>query len=74
MSARTDEFKGRIKQAAGALTGNRKWERKGWADRRAAETKGRLARTRDKVDETLDQATGALEDTIDTVKDSWRRT
>ena len=74
MSARTDEIKGRIKQAAGALTGNRRWEREGRADRRAAQAKRRMARARGKVDEVLDEATSAVQDTIETVKDSWRRT
>ena len=73
MSARTDEIKGRVKQAAGALFGNRRWEREGRADRRAAEAKRRVARTRGKVDEVLDEATGAVQDTIDTVKESWHR-
>ncbi len=72
MSARTDEWKGRVKQAAGALTGNRRLEREGRADRRAADAKRRLARARGRVDEVLDEAAGAVEDTIDTVKDSWR--
>ncbi|HEU4421188.1 MAG TPA: CsbD family protein [Pilimelia sp.] len=73
MSARTDDIKARVKHAAGVLTGNRKWERDGRADRRAAEAKRRLARTRGKVDDVLDEATGAVEDTIDAVKESWRR-
>ncbi len=73
MSARTDEIKGRVKQAVGVLTGNRRWEREGRADRHAAQAKRRVARTRGKVDDALDEATGAVQDTIDAVKESWRR-
>ncbi len=72
MGARIDEFKGRVKQAAGALTGRRRLEREGRADRRAADAKRHVARARGKVDDAVGQASDAIEETIDRAKDSWR--
>jgi uncharacterized protein YjbJ (UPF0337 family) len=40
MNTKTQQWKGRIKQAAGTLTGNKKLESEGRADRRAADSLG----------------------------------
>lgn len=74
MSAKTQEWKGRIKQAAGSLTGNRKLEREGRADRLAGEAKGAARRARGKVDEMVDKAAGTVKGTLGTDKRSTRRT
>jgi uncharacterized protein YjbJ (UPF0337 family) len=72
MGARIDELTGRIKQAVGVLTGRRRLERQGQADRQAAEAKRRVAQTRNKVEEAIEQAAGAIEDTIDRARNTRR--
>lgn len=73
MSAKTEQWKGRIKQAAGSLTGNRRLEREGRADRRAGEAKERLAKTKGRVAGVIDDAADSLENAIDRAKGSRRR-
>jgi uncharacterized protein YjbJ (UPF0337 family) len=73
MNTKAQQWKGRIKQAAGSLTGNKKLENEGRADRRAADAKERLAKAKGKVDEVIDEAAKSLEDAIDTATDSMRR-
>jgi uncharacterized protein YjbJ (UPF0337 family) len=53
MGAKSDEAKGRIKEAAGDLTGNRALKRQGRADRVGAKVKG-------KVSEGIDKAKGVV--------------
>lgn len=74
MSPKTQQWKGRIKQAVGSLTGNKKLEREGRADRRAGEAKERLARARGKVGEVVDKAADAVKGTLGTGKGSTPRT
>jgi len=69
VSAKTKQWKGRIKQAAGTLTGSKKLEREGRADRLAGQTQERLDRAKGKVDEMIDKAADALKGTIGTGKD-----
>jgi uncharacterized protein YjbJ (UPF0337 family) len=73
MNTKTQQWKGRIKQAAGTLTGNKKLESEGRADRRAAEAKERLAKAKGKVEEVIDEAAKSLGDVIDTATGSLRR-
>lgn len=77
MSAKTEQWKGRIKQAAGNLTGNKRLEREGRADRRSAGAMERLTQARGKVDETVDKAAHAVKDALGASKDAaprkWRR-
>ena len=68
MRAKTQQWKGRIKQAAGSLTGNRRLEEEGRADRRAGEAKEQLDRAKDKVIDVIEKATGSIEDAIDAPK------
>jgi uncharacterized protein YjbJ (UPF0337 family) len=58
MSGETDQAKGRIKQAAGDLTGNDDLEREGEFDEAAG-----------KVKDFLGDAKDSLEDSIDSVKE-----
>lgn len=60
---KTDEVKGRVKEAAGALTGDKKLKREGRADQAA----GKLKRTAEKV---VDKARKGAETVIDKVKDA----
>jgi uncharacterized protein YjbJ (UPF0337 family) len=50
---KTDEIKGRVKEAAGALTGDEKLKREGQLD----QTVGKLKQTTDKI---LDKVKGAV--------------
>jgi uncharacterized protein YjbJ (UPF0337 family) len=60
MSAKRKQWKGRIKQAAGTLTGRRKLEREGGADRRSGEAEERVDQAKGKLDETIDRAANAV--------------
>jgi uncharacterized protein YjbJ (UPF0337 family) len=60
MGEQTDQVKGKAKEAAGALTGNKDLEREGKADRRAGEAKEKLGDVKDKVEEGIDKAKDVL--------------
>lgn len=49
MSGKTDEAKGRVKEAAGALTGDKKMKREGKADQAAGKVKQKVQKVIDKV-------------------------
>lgn len=66
MSAKAKRWTGRIKQAAGTLAGNEKWEREGRADRRSAEAEKRLTEARARVGTMIDNAADAVKTTIGT--------
>lgn len=59
MNATMKQWKGRIKQAVGSLTGNKKLEREGKADRVSAEVDEQLTHAKDKVGEAVDRAARA---------------
>lgn len=65
MSAKTQQWKGRIKQATGSLTGNRRLEEEGRDDRRAGEAKEQVARAKGKVIDVIDKAASSIEDALD---------
>ena len=52
-SGKSDELKGRVKEAAGALTGDKKLKRKGQADQVVGKIK-------QKVEKAIDKVKGAL--------------
>ena len=62
MSGKTDKAKGRVKEAVGALTGDRKLKREGKLDQAAGNVK-----------DAAEKAKGAAEKAIDHVKDSLNR-
>ncbi len=49
MAGKSDEMKGRVKEAAGALTGDKKLKQDGKIDQAAGKTKQAAARAVDKV-------------------------
>ncbi len=53
-SHRAEEAKGRVKQAAGSLTGNGTLERDGAKDKVTAKAKDGVEKVRDKVEESID--------------------
>lgn len=54
MGEKTDEAKGRVKEAAGDLTGNKDLEREGKMDQAGATVKKKTGETVDKTKEALD--------------------
>jgi uncharacterized protein YjbJ (UPF0337 family) len=60
MGAKTDQVKGKTKQAVGSLTGNKKLESEGKADRRAGEAKEKVEHAKDKVEKVIDKTKDAL--------------
>ena len=59
MGAKSDQVKGKAKEAAGSLTGDEDLEAEGKADRRAGEAKEKLDHVKDKVDDVIDKAKDA---------------
>jgi len=53
MSGKTDEVKGRIKEAAGVLTGNEKLRAKGQADQAVGEVKQVAEKVVKKIDQSV---------------------
>jgi len=52
-SGKSDELKGRVKEAAGALTGDPKLKREGKADQVAGKVKQKVEKAVDKVKDAL---------------------
>ena len=63
MAGNTDKIKGRIKQVAGAIAGNKKLQRDGRNDQRA----GRIQK---KADDTIDVARDKLGEVAETLSSS----
>jgi uncharacterized protein YjbJ (UPF0337 family) len=58
MSGKTDVVKGRIKEAAGALTGNDKLRAEGKTDQAVGKTKQAVQKVADTVKKAVKKATG----------------
>jgi uncharacterized protein YjbJ (UPF0337 family) len=58
MSGKTDKVKGRIKEAAGALTGNDKLREEGKRDQVVGEAKEAVQKVADKVKKVVKKAIG----------------
>jgi uncharacterized protein YjbJ (UPF0337 family) len=67
MSGKTDQVKGRAKEAAGTLTGSKKLASEGRADRRGGEVKQTLER-QGQVTGFIDKAEDNCEKAIDKIK------
>jgi uncharacterized protein YjbJ (UPF0337 family) len=59
-SGKSDEVKGRVKEAAGVLTGDKKMQREGKADQVAGKVKKAVKKAKDKADEAIDDLKDAL--------------
>ena len=55
MSGKPDEVKGRVKEAAGALTGDEKLKRQGKADQAAGKLKKAAGKIKEKVEKVIDK-------------------
>ena len=73
MSEKTDQAKGKAKEAVGRLSGNKNLESEGKADRRTGEAKEKLSDATGKVEEVIDKAEGKIEEVIDKGKDASHR-
>lgn len=73
MSGKSDQVKGRAKEATGVLTGDSDLEAEGKADRLAGEAKEKIDHVKDKVDEVIDKVKDKLEDAADKIKDGLDR-
>ena len=60
MGEKTDQAKGRVKEAAGALTGDKDLESEGKADRVAGEIKETVGDVKDKIEDVVDKAKNVL--------------
>lgn len=54
MAGEGDETKGRVKQAAGALTGDKDLEREGKVDRKTGKAKDAVDKVSDKIKKAID--------------------
>jgi len=59
MVKNADEVKGRVKEAAGSLTGNKQLKSEGKADRIAGEAKAKVKEAEAKVEKLIDKAKAA---------------
>jgi uncharacterized protein YjbJ (UPF0337 family) len=73
MSEKTDQVKGRAKEAVGSITGDKDLESEGKADRHAGEAKEKVGHARDKVEEVVDKVEDKAEELIDKAKDALHR-
>jgi uncharacterized protein YjbJ (UPF0337 family) len=72
MGAKADETKGRVKEAAGALSGDDRLRREGQLDRAAATAKGKVREAGEKLEEVIDWIKDkASPDANKSAKDRW---
>jgi len=55
MAGKTDQVKGKAKEAVGDLTGDQDLKSEGKADRQAGEVKKKVGKAEEKVDEAIDK-------------------
>ena len=73
MAGKTEKSKGKVKEAVGSLTGNKKLESEGKIDRRAGETKQKIGRVKGKVEGAVKKAERKAVKATDKAKDATRR-
>jgi CsbD-like. len=73
MSAKSDQVKGHVKEAAGVLTGDKDLESEGKTDRRTGEAEEKLDHAKDKVEEVVDKAEDKVEEAVDKTRDALHR-
>lgn len=61
MGDKTDQAKGRVKEAVGDLTNNDDLKREGQTDRVAGEVKEKIGDAKDKVGEAIDKTKDAVQ-------------
>ena len=80
MGEKTDQAKGRVKEAVGDLTDDKDLKSEGRRDRLAGEAKEKLGEVKDKIEDVIDeakekfgQAKDKIEGAIDKTKESTHR-
>ncbi|HSI97210.1 MAG TPA: CsbD family protein [Gaiellaceae bacterium] len=73
MGDKSDQVKGRVEEAVGALTDDKDLKREGRKDRIAGEAKEKLEHAKDKLGDAIDTTKDKIGDAIDKTKDSTRR-
>ncbi len=73
MSAKSDQVKGHVKEAAGVLTGDKDLESEGKTDRRTGEAEEKIDQAKDKVDEVIDVTKDKVEEVADKTRDALHR-
>jgi uncharacterized protein YjbJ (UPF0337 family) len=68
MAGKTDQMKGKAKEAVGDLTGNKDLKSEGKADRRAGEAKEKAGHAKDKVEEVIENVGHKVEEVVDKAK------
>ena len=61
MAGKTDQMKGKAKEAVGDLTGNKDLKSEGTADRQAGEVKEKVGKVEEKVEEGIDKMKGVFQ-------------
>jgi uncharacterized protein YjbJ (UPF0337 family) len=69
MTAKSDQVKGRAKQVAGIVTGDKNLEAEGNADRLSAETAERIDNAQGKLHEVIDTVEEFVDGAFDKAKD-----
>ena len=73
MAGKSEKSKGKVKEAVGSLTGNKKLESEGKIDRRAGGTKEKIGRVKGKVEGVVEKAERKATKAVDKAKDAARR-
>ncbi len=73
MSAKSDQVKGQVKQAAGVLTGDKDLESEGKADRRTGEAEEKIDQAKGKIEEVIDLTKDKVEELADKTEDDLHR-
>jgi uncharacterized protein YjbJ (UPF0337 family) len=60
MAGKSEQMKGKAKEAVGDLTGNKDLKSEGKADRQAGEVKEKVGKVEEKVDEGIDKVKGVF--------------
>jgi uncharacterized protein YjbJ (UPF0337 family) len=60
MAGKIEQIKGKGKEAAGDLTGNKDLKDEGTADRQAGRVKEEVGKVEEKVDDAIDKVKGAI--------------
>ena len=60
MSAKSEQVKGHVKEAAGVLSGDKDLESEGKTDRRTGEAEEKIDHAKDRVEEVVDKTKDAL--------------
>jgi uncharacterized protein YjbJ (UPF0337 family) len=73
MSAKSDQVKGHVKEAAGVFAGDKDLESEGKVDRRTGEAEEKIDHAKDKVEEVIDSTMDTVEEGADKVRDALHR-